>query len=299
MTFAQPTWLYGLLLLPALAAIALYKDRRNQSRLERLVASRLLPDLTDAAPGMQVVIKRVLFLGALSAFLIALARPQIGFTEQEFTRRGRDIMLAVDTSKSMLSTDISPNRLARAKLAAQDILNTMKGDRFGLIAFAGASQVEAPLTIDYDAIVDAINQLNTKSVERAGTDISSAIYSAELALGKSEQSFHSLVLLTDGEDFDEDSIAAAKEAAASGIRIFTVGIGTAEGSPVPADPDNRQYLRDQTGQLVRSRLDEKKLRQIAQETGGFYVHLDKEGISRLVSDGLRNPKQGDTVAGSL
>jgi Ca-activated chloride channel family protein len=299
MTFAQPTWLYGLLLLPALAAIALYKDRRNQSRLERLVASRLVPDLTDAAPRMQIVIKRVLFLGALLAILIALARPQIGFTEQEFTRRGRDIMLAVDTSKSMLSTDISPNRLARAKLAAQDILNTMKGDRFGLIAFAGASQVEAPLTIDYDAIVDAINQLNTKSVERAGTDISSAIYSAELALGKSEQSFHSLVLLTDGEDFDEDSIAAAKEAAASGIRIFTVGIGTAEGSPVPADPDNRQYLRDQTGQLVRSRLDEKKLRQIAQETGGFYVHLDKEGISRLVSDGLRNLKQGDTVAGSL
>ena len=146
MTFAQPTWLYGLLLLPPLAALALYKDRRNQSRLERLVASRLLPNLTDAAPRIQIVAKRVLFLGALSAFLIALARPQIGFTEQEFTRRGRDIMLAIDTSKSMLSTDISPNRLARAKLAAQDILNTMRGDRFGLIAFAGASQVEAPLT---------------------------------------------------------------------------------------------------------------------------------------------------------
>jgi len=222
MTFVQPTWLYGLLLLPPLAALALYKDRRNQSRLERLVASRLLPNLTDAAPRIQIVAKRVLFLGALSAFLIALARPQIGFTEQEFTRRGRDIMLAIDISKSMLSTDVSPNRLARAKLAAQDILNTMRGDRFGVIAFAGASQVEAPLTIDYEAVVDAINQLDTKSVERGGTDISASIYSAELALGKSEQSFHSLVLFTDGEDFGEDSLAAAKEAATSGIRIFTV-----------------------------------------------------------------------------
>jgi Ca-activated chloride channel homolog len=299
MTFAEPTWLYGLLLLPALVAIALYKDRQNQSRLERLVASRLLPDLTDAAPRIQIVIKRVLFLGALSAFLIALARPQIGFTEQEVTRRGRDIMLAIDTSKSMLSTDISPNRLTRAKLAAQDILNAMRGDRFGLIAFAGASQVEAPLTSDYDTVVDAINQLDTKTVERGGTDISSAIYSAELALGKSEQSFHSLVLFTDGEDFDEDSIVAAKEAEASGIRIFTVGIGTEEGSLISAEPDSRQYLRDKAGQLVRSRLDEKRLRQIAKETGGFYIHLDREGVSTLVSDGLRNLKQGDTGAGSF
>jgi len=299
MTFAQPTWLYGLLLLPALAALALYKDRRNQSRLGRLVASRLLPNLTDAAARIQIVAKRVLFLGALSAFLIALARPQIGFTEQEFTRRGRDIMLAIDISKSMLSTDVSPNRLARAKLAAQDILNTMRGDRFGLIAFAGASQVEAPLTIDYEAVVDAINQLDTKSVERGGTDISASIYSAELALGKSEQSFHSLVLFTDGEDFGEDSLAAAKEAATSGIRIFTVGIGTEEGSLIPTEPDGRQYLQNKTGQLVRSRLDEKRLRQIAQETGGFYVHLDREGISRLVSDGLRSLKQGDTGAGSF
>src|SRR5215472_5797178 len=153
MTFAQPTWLYGLLLLPVLVTLVLYKDRQNRSRLERLVASRLLPDLTDAAPRIRIIAKRVLFLGALSALLIALARPQIGFTEQEFTRRGRDIMLAIDTSKSMLSTDVSPNRLARAKLAAQDILNTMRGDRFGLIAFAGASQVEAPLTIDYGAVV--------------------------------------------------------------------------------------------------------------------------------------------------
>ena len=299
MTFAQPTWLFGLLLLPVLAALALYKDRRNRSRLERLVASRLLADLTDTTPRMQIIAKRLLFLGALSALLIALARPQIGFTEQEFTRRGRDIMLAIDTSKSMLSTDISPNRLARAKLAAQDNLNTMRGDRFGLIAFAGASQVEAPLTIDYDAVIEAINQLDTKTVERGGTDISSSIYSAELALGKSDQSFHSLVLFTDGEDFDEDSIAAAKEAAASGIRIFTVGIGTEEGSLIPAEPGTREYIRDKTGQLVRSRLDEKRLRQIARETGGFYVHLDSEGISRLVSDGLRNLKQGDTGAGSF
>jgi Ca-activated chloride channel family protein len=272
MTFAQPIWLLGLLLMPLLAALTFYSDRRNRKRLERLVATRLLPDLTDGAPRTQVIIKRVLFLGALSTLLIALARPQVGFSEQEFTRRGRDIMLAIDTSKSMLSTDIAPDRLTRAKLAAQDILNTMKGDRFGLIAFAGASQVEAPLTIDYQTVIDAINQLDTKTVERGGTDIASSIYSAELALGKSEQSYRSLVLFTDGEDFEEDSVAAAKEAAASGIRVFTVGIGTKEGSLIPINPDHQQYLRDRSGQPVRSRLNEKKLQEIANQTGGFYVY---------------------------
>jgi len=298
MTFAQPIWLYGLLLMPVLAALTSYNDSRNRKRLERLVASRLIPDLTDAASPVQKFMKRTLFLGALSAFLIALARPQIGFTEQEFTRLGRDIMLAIDTSKSMLSTDIAPDRLTRAKLAAQDLLSLMKGDRFGLIAFAGASQVEAPLTIDYQTVVEAINQLDTRTVERGGTDISASIYSAELALGKSEQSYRSLVLFTDGEDLDEDSIAAAREAAASGIRSFTVGIGTKEGSLIPISPDNQQYLRDKNGQLVRSRLDENRLRQIAHQTGGLYVHLDNEGISRLVSEGLRNLNQGNIGGGS-
>jgi Ca-activated chloride channel family protein len=298
MTFAQPIWLYGLFLMPVLAALTSYNDRRNRKRLERLVASRLIPDLTDAASRMQKLMKRILFLGALSALLIALARPQVGFTEQEFTRLGRDIMLAIDTSKSMLSTDIAPDRLTRAKLAAQDLLNMMKGDRFGLIAFAGASQVEAPLTIDYQTVVEAINQLNTRTVERGGTDISASIYSAELALGRSEQSYRSLVLFTDGEDLDEDSVAAAREAAASGIRIFTVGIGTKEGSLIPMGPDNQQYLRDKNGQLVRSRLDENRLRQIAHETGGLHVHLDNEGISRLVSDGLRKLNQGNIGGGA-
>ena len=110
------------------------------------------------------------FPGALSAFLIALARPQLGFVEQDFMQRGRDVVLAIDTSKSMSSTDYAPDRLTRAKLAAQDIMNAMKGDRFGLVAFAGAAQVEAPLTIDYQSVVDAINQLDTKSVERCRKD---------------------------------------------------------------------------------------------------------------------------------
>jgi Ca-activated chloride channel homolog len=293
MTFGDPGWLWGLIALPFLAVLIVHNDRRRQTRLRRLVASRLLPDLTDAVAQWRMLAKPILFLGALLALLIAAARPQFGFVEQDFMQRGRDVVLAIDTSKSMLSTDFAPDRLTRAKLAGQDIMGAMKGDRFALVAFAGAAQVEAPLTVDYQTVLDAINQLDTKTVERGGTDISSAIQSAELALGKSEGPYRALVLMTDGEDLEEDAVAAAKHAASDGIRIFTVGIGTKEGSAIPIDPDQKDYLRDREGQIVRSQLDEGRLRKIAQETGGFYVHLENGAISRLISDGLLKLGEGN------
>ncbi len=299
MTFGEPAWLWGLLVLPLLAALIVYNDRRRQARLRRLVAVRLLPELTDAVAQMRMLAKRILFLGALSALLIAVARPQFGFVEQNLTQRGRDIVLAIDTSKSMLSTDFAPDRLTRAKLAAQDIMDAMKGDRFALVAFAGTAQVEAPLTVDYQTVLDAINQLDTKTVERGGTDITSAIQSAELALGKSEGPNCALVLLTDGEDLEEDAVVAAKHAASYGIRIFTVGIGTKEGSAIPIDPDHHVYLQDREGQTVRSQLDEGRLRKIAQQTGGFYVHLENGTISRLISDGLLKLGKGNIDEGSV
>jgi Ca-activated chloride channel homolog len=287
MTFGEPLWFFGLLVLPVLAGLIWYTDRGRQKRLEKLVAARLVPELTDSVASLRRLIKRLLFLGTLACCLMALARPQFGFVEQEITTRGRDIVLAIDTSKSMLSTDVVPNRLTRAKLAAQDIVDAMRGNRLALVAFAGASQVEAPLTLDYQTVIDTLNQLSTTTVERGGTDITSAIQSAELVLGKSEDSYRAVVLLTDGEDLEEDSVAAAKESARSGIRIFTVGIGTPEGSFIPIGPGRDQYLRDRTGQLVRSRLDERRLKDIAQQTGGFYVHLDNGAIARLIKEGLQ------------
>jgi Ca-activated chloride channel homolog len=286
-TFGEPALLWCLLALPLLIALVIHNDRRRRKRLEQLVAARLLSQLTDPVARLRKLVKQALFLGALVAFVLALARPQLGFVEQNFEQHGRDIVLAIDTSKSMLSTDCAPNRLARAKLAAQDILDAMKGDRFGLIAFAGAAQVEAPLTVDYQTVLDAITQLDTKTVERGGTDITAAIHSAELALGKSEGSYRAMVLLTDGEDLEEDSVAAAKEAASYGIRIFTVGIGTKEGSPIPVDPDRQEFVQDRDGQTVRSRLDESRLKEIAEQTGAFYVHLENGSTSRLIGNGLR------------
>ncbi len=292
MTFGEPILLWCLLGLPLLAALIIQNDRRRQKRLEQLVAARLLPELTDPIARSRQLLKRVLFLGALAGFILALARPQLGFVEQNIEQHGRDIVLAIDTSKSMLSTDYTPSRLARAKLAAQDILDAMRGDRFALIAFAGTAQVEAPLTVDYQTVLDAITQLDTKTVDRGGTDITSAIHAAELALGKSEGTHRAMVLLTDGEDLEEDAVAAAKEAASFGIRIFTVGIGTKEGSTIPDDPERQDLLRDRNGQTIRSRLDENRLKEIAQQTEAFYVHLENGATSRLIGDGLRKLGEG-------
>ena len=262
-------------------------DSNNWSQSDCCLNSPIL------LPDCVMLIKRMLFLGALAAFVLAAAHDRSSDPSNKISSNTVAISSWRSTPpKSMLSTDYAPNRLTRAKLAAQDILDAMKGDRFGLIAFAGAAQVEAPLTVDYQTVLDAITQLDTKTVERGGTDITSAIQSAELALGKSEGSYRALVLLTDGEDLEEDAVAAAKEAASYGIRIFTVGIGTKEGSMIPVDPDHQEVLRDRNGQIVRSRLDEGRLREIAEQTGGFYVHLENGSISRLIGDGLRKLSEG-------
>jgi Ca-activated chloride channel homolog len=292
-TFGQPSWFIGLIVIPVLLWLIWLNARVSKKRLKKIAAPRLLPELAEAVGGQRRLLKRLLYVAALSAFICAMARPQFGFSDREITQRGRDIMLAIDTSKSMLTKDVVPDRLTRAKLAAQDILGSMTGDRIGLIAFAGTAQVEAPLTLDDQTVIEAINDLSTSTVERGGTDITAAIQSAEFAFGESETSHRALVLLTDGEDLEEDAIAAAKEARLKGVRVFTVGIGTKEGGLIPTGPSRGEFLRDRDSQFIKSRLDEKRLTAIAAATGGFYVHLDFNAIAHVVQDGLQQLDKSD------
>lgn len=297
MTFAEPYYLFGLLLLPLIFLIMWRGDRLAKKRLAKVVSPRLLRGLTDPALSFLRLARRFLLLCALACFIVALARPQWGYSELSVTHRGRDILLAVDTSKSMLANDVVPNRLTRAKLAAEDLIQAMPGDRFGLIAFAGEAQVEAPLTLDFPSVLDALAKLNTDTVERGGTDFAAAIRGAEQALGKQLGNYKAMVLFTDGEELDEDGLAAAKDVAKIGIRIFTVGVGSSEGSTIPAESGSP--LRDRNGQVVRSKLDEQFLRQLAEATGGFYSRLSPTAIPRLVSAGLQKLSEGNIDARSL
>ena len=174
-----------------------------------------------------------LVLLGLALAITALAQPRWGYIYEDVKRKGLDLIFAVDTSRSMLSNDVPPNRLQRVKLATQDLLNELQGDRVGLIAFAGRAFLQAPLTIDYDAAVEAINDLDTNTIPEGGTNISAAIDLAVQTYGKSAIGNRALIIFTDGEELSGDAMKTAKAAADAGVRIFTVGVGTPEGSLIP------------------------------------------------------------------
>ena len=290
MTFGAPEWLWGLLLIPLLIALFVRAERRGYRRLHEFVSARLLPQLAGTVNRPRRVIRFALQLLGLSLALVSLAQPRWGYTFQDVKRKGLDLLIAVDTSRSMLSNDVQPNRIERVKLAIQDLINELQGDRVGLIAFAGRAFLQAPLTIDYDAVVEAINDLDTKTIPEGGTNISSAVALAMQSFGKSATGNRALIIFTDGEELSGDAVKMAKEAADAGVRIFTVGVGTPQGSLIPVTGEDGQtaFVKDSSGQVVKSKLDDKRLREIAQATGGFYIHLESgpRTMQQVQSEGL-------------
>ncbi len=289
MTFGFREWLWALALLPLFGALFAWNEKRSRALLAKMIALRLQQGLAGSVSRPRRLIRHALFLLALACVIVALAEPRLGFREEKTPTRGRDVMIAIDTSKSMLSSDLPPNRLMRARLAAEDLVRLLPGDRAGLIAFAGNAFLEAPLTIDYGAVLDSVHELDTDTVPLGGTNIAEAIREAGEAFGKGESQNDCLILFTDGEELDGNALEAAKDAAGK-FRIFTVGIGSAEGAviPVPSDNGGTDFVKDENGQIVHSRLDETRLRQIAESTGGFYTHLQNgpEDMKRIVEDGL-------------
>ncbi|HXM33116.1 MAG TPA: VWA domain-containing protein [Chthoniobacterales bacterium] len=297
MTFGAPDWLWGLLAIPLLILLFARAERRAAQRLREFVSEKLLPTLARTVDRRRRTIRFALLLLGLALALTALAKPRWGYTYQDVKRKGLDLVFAVDTSRSMLSNDVQPNRLQRVKLAAQDLINELQGDRVGLIAFAGRAFLQAPLTIDYEAAVDAINDLDTNTIPEGGTNISAAIDLAVQTYGKSAIGNRALIIFTDGEELSGDSAKTAKAAADAGVRIFTVGVGTPEGSLIPINGEGggNAFVKDSNGQVVKSKLDEKRLKEIAESTGGFYLHLEDgpRTMKQLFADGLAKMQSGE------
>src|SRR2546422_8115386 len=233
MTFGAPEWLWGLLLIPLLVALFVSAERRGFRRLQEFVSARLLPQLAGTVDRPRRMTRLALQLLGLSLAIISLAQPRWGYTFEDVKRKGLDLLIAVDTSRSMLSNDVQPNRLERVKLAARDLINELQGDRVGLIAFAGRAFLQAPLTIDYEAVMESITDLDTKTIPEGGTNISSAINLATQSFGKSAVGNHALIVFTDGEELRGDAVEIVNAAADAGVRIFSVGVGTPQGSLIP------------------------------------------------------------------
>ena len=294
MQFANYTFLaYGFLIVAAAAAFLVWSFKKRRRAWEEFAQRHLLEELFSSLNQKARKVRALLFIQALFFSVIALARPQWGFSWEEVKRQGVDVFIAVDTSKSMLTKDIKPSRLERAKLAVKDLAGRLSGDRVGLIAFAGTAFVQCPLTVDYPGFVLALDSLSGDSIPQGGTSISTAIKEAIKSYPKDSKKYKAMVIITDGEDHEGDALALAGEAAKEGVRIFTVGVGTKEGEliQVADDRGSSEFLKDREGNVIKSRLNEEILQKIALATNGVYVKatpadfgLDfiyKEKISRM------------------
>src|SRR5437762_4008389 len=276
MNFAHPQMLWLLLLtVPLLVWFLWWAWRRKQTLIAQFVQSRLLAQLTvGVSPLRQKIRLALVILGVICA-LLALARPQWGFDWEEAKQRGLDIVVAIDTSRSMLAEDVRPNRLARAKLAALDLMKVARNDRLALAPFAGTAFLQCPLTLDEQAFRQSLEALEVGIIPQGGTALTEAIEAALSAYKEAGDNFKILVLFTDGEDHDSGALGAAEKTAKAGLRIFTVGVGTPNGELLRVTDESgaASYIKDEQGNVVKSRLDETLLQKIAFATGGFYLAL--------------------------
>lgn len=288
MTFENQLWLtFTPLIVLLFAGLFAFGLRRREALLSRFAAARLLDQLTEKASQQRTLLKAGLMLLALALIGVALARPQYGVDWIERKARGLDIVFVLDSSKSMLATDLRPTRLDRAKLAIIDLVKRLESDRIGLVAFAGNAFLQTPPTLDYSAFRENLDSIGQTSISRGGSDIGRAIREAAKAFPK-DNNFKVVILLTDGEDQEQQAIDTAREVAKDGIKIYTIGIGTPEGEylKVRNAQGSEEFIRDSSGQPVRSQLDERTLQEIAQLTGGSYSRLSDQSLNTLYNSVL-------------
>lgn len=266
--FAQAQYLYLLLLVPVfpvLYALARLLRRRRIRRLgDEVLVTRLMPSASAAKGWVRIS----LFSLAFFFFVLGLARPQIGAKLVEKKTKGAEIMIVLDVSNSMLAEDYSPNRLERAKLAISRIVDKLDGDRIGLIVFAGKAFVQLPITTDYVSAKMFLSSISPESVQAQGTAIGEAITTAIKSFSAQSEKSRAIIVITDGENHEDDPVAAASQAAEMGIRVYTIGVGSPQGKPIPVDGG---LLRDKDGEIVVTRLDEKTLEEVAGAGNGAYV----------------------------
>lgn len=285
--FASPEWFLALALLPVLAAGLWFGARRRNSLLARFGEADLVQRLTATVNPASRRWKSVLLVLATGLMVIALARPQFGTRVETVRRRGQDVVVAVDLSQSMMAEDISPNRLEAARLAILRLIRNLDGDRIGLVAFAGEAFIQSPLTADYSAAALFLNAMDPEIMPVQGTDLGQALQMSLDALDQGAREDRILVLVTDGEDHEGEIDPQIQRAVESGVRIHAVGLGSAEGVPIPAGPSGRDgFLRDDEGNVVTTRLDEATLQNLASATGGQYVRVAAgvTAFSDLVDD---------------
>lgn len=246
----------------------------RRTALEKFADKGLIAEITGNTDMRKKKFKVFLITAAIFLVITALIRPQWGFSWQEVKRQGIDILIALDSSNSMLAEDVRPSRLERSKMAIRDFIKKLKGDRVGLIAFSGTAFLQCPLTLDYSGFLLMLRDVTANTIPVGGTSISNAIYTATKSYESGKTKHKVLIIITDGEDLEGGVDAAVAKAKADGITIYCIGIGTAEGELIPIRDETTgkmSFLKDDGGTTVKTHLDEETLQRIALSTGGTYV----------------------------
>ena len=281
--FADYKFLYLLLLIPVfLLGYALLRYLRGR-RVRKLGEPELVAALMPSASSSKGWVRTVLFCLAFACFVLGLARPRTGAKLAERKTKGAEIIVALDVSNSMLAQDYSPSRLERAKLSISRLTDKLQEDRIGLVIFAGTSFVQLPVTTDYVSAKMFLGSIDTGSIPVQGTAIGDAIRLCIKSFSAQSEKSRVIVVISDGENHEDDPVSAARQAAELGIKVYTIGVGSAEGQPIPVEGG---LLRDKDGEIVVTKLDEETLRKVAQAGGGAYIHAGGEefGLNPIIQD---------------
>ncbi len=266
--------LWWLITIPVFVIAYIIITKRKQRQLMEFGDPELMAQLMPDASKSRPIVKFTLLMVALALLIVAAARPQYGQQEKTVKRQGIEVMVALDISNSMLAEDVAPNRLDRAKQMLSKMIDNMTDDKVGLVVFAGEAFTQLPITCDYVSAKMFLNTISPKLIPTQGTAIGAALQTAIRSFGSQESDAgRAIILITDGENHEDDATAVAKQAQELGIQVFVIGIGKPEGSPIPV-PGTNDYIKDRSGQVVVSRLNEEMCQEIAQAGKGAYVRCD-------------------------
>jgi Ca-activated chloride channel family protein len=277
--FGNSEFLWGLILIPIFTLFYLWSRIARKRALRRFGSEEILIFLMPFASKSRPMFKFFTLMLALAFVIVGLARPQYGSKLKKVKREGIELVIALDVSNSMMAEDIQPNRLERSKMAISRLVDKLKDDKIGLIVFAGDAYTQLPITTDYNSAKLFLNSVNTQIVPKQGTAIGAAINLAMRSFTPDSKANKAIIVITDGENHEDDAVAAAKSAVENGMVVHTIGMGLPQGSPIPVLRNGaKEYLKDNAGNVVITKLDETKLEQIASAGDGVYVRANNAQV---------------------
>lgn len=292
--FEDPAYLYLLISLPLLILIRMYGLRKRKKQLKEFGDILLVKELMPNVSGGRRELKFWLMLAAVALIAIMLARPQMGTKISQDKRQGIEVMIALDISNSMKAEDVAPSRLDKSKMMIENLVDNFTDDKVGLVVFAGDAFIQLPITSDYVSAKMFLQNIDPSLIASQGTNLAEAVGLSSRSFTKQDNVGRAIIVITDGEDHEGGAVEAAKQAKKNGMRVFVLGVGSTKGTPIP--DGNGGYMKDNTGQVVMSALNEEMCKQVAEAGGGAYIHVDNNNLAqRQLDNEISKLQKGDVM----